>query len=207
MKRLKLFTILLMFALLAGTAGTAAAETANKDLPTQDEVNSFLDSAKTTDAVELSKLALKDHPTWKWDLWKCSQGNVISFYFKCNTAKGYGSIYKGASCTTGLDLVKSHKGDEKQVPEPEVNKTENITENKTQENVTTENITTTGKSTTDLMADINSYTGNTHCASKSCADDFKDYFILKGWKAKTIYAIEVQVVENGKEDVRYVVLN
>ena len=115
---MKLGTILGTLLILALLCSAASAATENKDLPTQSEVSTFVSGLATTNFVAVaSEASLKDHPTWKWDIWTDAAGSqMISFYYSENSAKGYGSLYydelgQVSGCTGSYTLVKSYTGE------------------------------------------------------------------------------------------------
>jgi hypothetical protein len=87
----KLKIIITGLLILTLLAGSVAAITDNKDLPTKKEVKNFVNSFEAKDdfITEISETAKEEHPDWKWDIW--NNGEMISFYYK--TGNGYGSIY------------------------------------------------------------------------------------------------------------------
>lgn len=118
----------LILALLV--CSTASAETANKDLPTKQELISFLQTVPInensyTDTV-FNQL-VSEHPTWKCDVWTDKTGSKLAslYYTDPESTKGYGSIYMndrgsdvtGTLCNPGCTLEKSWLGEEDKVRE------------------------------------------------------------------------------------------
>lgn len=94
------------------------AETQNKDLPTADQISTFVNSIKSPSVEILSETSKNDNPAWKWDTWKDKEGNkYISFYFTSTSARGYGSQYfddsgkKVSLPCGGYELTYSYKGE------------------------------------------------------------------------------------------------
>jgi hypothetical protein len=228
MKRLGIITLLLMFALLCGTA---AAETANKDLPSKAEIMSFLSENSEKSPMELAQAAYLKDSTWKWDL--LEGGNDIGFFWSIPNSQGYGSQYVGKdadrinkckTCLKDYSMFESYKGEgitiygkvgsETKKEITSTQKEETQTASQESDSVSSSSILTVGgneptskHTLSDLYTDMGAYKGNTRCITKKCADDYRDYFIQKGWNARTLYAVEVQVEGNGEDNVRYLVLN
>jgi hypothetical protein len=115
--KLKIITIGIIL-ILALFAGSAAAMTENKNLPTEQEIVDFVKSVNVSGADSLSQASVREHPTWKWDTW--DKGEMISFYYTVDSKKGYGSIYFDkygkeipALCGKTPVLEKKYAGEEK----------------------------------------------------------------------------------------------
>lgn len=121
-----------LFCLIAFVVcSTASAETANEDLPSLEQVLTFVDSVSDQNIGSISEASLESNPTWKWDTWKDTEGNeYISFYYVSDSSKGYGSVYfdnsgkKTVIPCGDYDLVRSYLGEEV----AEENVTEDIVE-------------------------------------------------------------------------------
>lgn len=95
--------------------------TDNTNLPTKNEVNSFLEDMKGKSASEVMDSVKEDHSTWKADLLECStctgDKEAIALYYKdSESQKGYGSVYfkdgkiVSPSILKGYSTKESYKG-------------------------------------------------------------------------------------------------
>jgi hypothetical protein len=117
MKLVKTLGLILLFALLASTA---AATTENKEMPTEKEVNAFIDGFKASGdfANSAYDAFIEQYPAGHCDLW--SNGMISFYFYDPDSPKEYGSIYLSnggkvsPGCNAGAAPVKSYTG------EPEV---------------------------------------------------------------------------------------
>ena len=118
MKLVKTLGILLCFALLASTA---VATTENKEMPTEKEVNAFIDGFKASGdfANSAYDAFIEQYPAGHCDIW--SNGMISLYYYAPDSPKEYGAIYLDSNgekvkpgCNAGATPVKSYTG------EPEV---------------------------------------------------------------------------------------
>jgi len=115
-------TGLILICLLTGMAGMATAETENKDLLTEGQLDAFIASLPHEAGFvnTASEKSVSTNPQEKYDIWKDSDGQkYISFYFSSDSARGYGSkyysdsgSYLGSVCNLKLDFVEGYKGEE-----------------------------------------------------------------------------------------------
>ena len=145
MKLVKTLGILLCFALLASTA---AATTENKEMPTEKEVNAFIDGFKASGdfANSAYDAFIEQFPTGHCDLW--SNGMISLYYYDPDPPKEYGSIYLDSNggkvspgCNAGAAPVKSYTGktevkeEKKEVSEDKETVKEDVSQDQEKEDV------------------------------------------------------------------------
>jgi len=172
-----------MFAVVFST--TAAAETANKDLPDSLDVTKFLDKYKgESNYIEIvTETAEEDHPAWKWDVLECNGDDFVVFYSNSDNDKGYNAEYRDVDgeisvpvCGNGCTVKDKYKG-------------ENDEENEVEEDEETEEVEDTedsGHAYEDLVNCLDAYTGKVTCSSRSCANNMCDYLKDNGWDAEVV---------------------
>lgn len=134
MKLVKTLGILLCFALLASTA---VATTENKEMPTEKEVNAFIDGFKASGdfANSAYDAFIEQYPAGHCDIW--SNGMISFYYYAPDSPKEYGSIYLDSTgekvkpgCNAGATPVKSYTGEPEEKEEIEDEEKEDVKEDK-----------------------------------------------------------------------------
>ncbi len=115
MKVIPRICLVLFIALI--TVSTASA-TPTPTLPSQGDVQTYLNSANITAPGYADKLATQikaDHPAWYFDLWKDGDAKLISIYFADSSMDGHGAIYmddngKDTDPSSDSHWIESYKG-------------------------------------------------------------------------------------------------
>jgi hypothetical protein len=144
----KTWIVLLSIVFVTGFyIGNVQAATPKDQLPTKDELIDFLGTVPiryNESYVETaSGMALEQHPTWKWDIWKTDDSKMISFYYSdSGSKKGYGSIYLSdmgsdvtKTCPGDTALLESYAGDEENNTVEEITEVEEVIEEETEQEV------------------------------------------------------------------------
>ena len=140
---------LITLCIIALFAGVSAAETANKDLPSEAELISLTENFKVSENYisELSSCIVKDYPAYKYDIWEVVDGNntvkVISVYYNDPvSSEGYGSIYYDENgrrinrmCGITYNLLESYMGEPEKATEASKEVVENSIKEEIKENV------------------------------------------------------------------------
>lgn len=108
--------------ILCALFAITATATSNDNLPSKDDVDSFLSDVKNSSSSEILDKVKEGHPTWYADLIECStctgnQDAVVLYYTDKTLTKGYRSVYfqdgKVVSPSTlhGYTTKESYKGE------------------------------------------------------------------------------------------------
>jgi hypothetical protein len=111
--------LFLIFSLLT----SCLAATENKDMPSEKEVNDFIDSFEAPKSGDFTNSAydafIEKYPAGHCDVW--SNGMISFYYYDPDSPKEYGSIYLDSNgekvkpgCGAGITWIKRYQGDNSQ---------------------------------------------------------------------------------------------
>jgi len=192
-------TLLGLFCIALLTCSTVSAETQNKDLPTQGEINNFLvDIPVSENYISTVFETVKDQqPTWKCDTWEDQNGvGYISLYYIASSSRGYGSVYYdengnviGPSCGVTYKLIDSYKGETASKVETENEGSEEIEESEDEEGVEEEEDNEQTYSDLESFLDKDNTNEQSFSKSKSCAKALISSLEEDGWNAELVKVI------------------
>ncbi|RXA20142.1 hypothetical protein EQO05_06030 [Methanosarcina sp. MSH10X1] len=112
---IKIIYVFLIFVLLT----SCEAATENKDMPTEEEVTTFIDNFEAPESGDFISSAydafIEEYPAGHCDVW--SNGMISFYYYDPNSPKEYGAIYLGSNGDkakpggTGTTYIKSYEGE------------------------------------------------------------------------------------------------